>query len=148
MCSKLGGKSFTNKPEEEWLQPQNKAKQHSFMVVPSMCGKRLTLETLLAVPCFYFQKSTEMVAYPCFQTWPQCRAQSFFSPLIHWETLKGAHAVHGESWSFFTARKKLAPSCIAESLAFSRRLNRYFNRCTVHGIALYLEEGMRLSQAF
>ena len=69
MCSKLGGKSFTNKPEEEWLQPQNKAKQHSFMVVPSMCGKRLTLETLLAVPCF--------------QTWPQCRAQRFFSPLIH-----------------------------------------------------------------
>lgn len=65
MCSKLGGKSFTNKPEE-LLQPQNKAKQHSFMVVPSMCGKRLTLETLLAVTCFYFQESTEIAAYTCF----------------------------------------------------------------------------------
>lgn len=47
------GESFTNKPEE-LLQPQNKAKQHSFKVVPSTCGKRLTLETPLAVTCFYF----------------------------------------------------------------------------------------------
>lgn len=60
MCSKPGGKSFTKKPEE-LLQPQNKAKQHSSKVVPSMCGKRLTLDTLLAVTCFYFQNPQNLL---------------------------------------------------------------------------------------
>lgn len=54
------GESFTKKPEE-LLQPQNKAKQHSFKVVPSMCGKRLTLDTLLAVICFYFQNPQNLL---------------------------------------------------------------------------------------
>lgn len=60
MYSKTGGKSFKKKPEEV-LQPQNKAKQHSFKVVPSSCGKRLTLETP-----FLLSESTELVAYTCF----------------------------------------------------------------------------------
>lgn len=65
MCSKPGGKSFTKKPEE-LLQPQNKAKQHSFKVVPSMCGEEVDFRYTFGSHLFLLSESTELVAYTCF----------------------------------------------------------------------------------
>lgn len=63
MCSKHGGKSFTNKPEE-LLQPQNKAKQHSFKVVPSM-WEEVDFRNTFGSHLFLLSESTELVTYTC-----------------------------------------------------------------------------------
>lgn len=93
MYSKTGGKSFKKKPEE-LLQPQNKAKQHSFKVVPSTCGKRLTLETPLAVTVSPFRIHRTC----CIYMFLLCRLDLsvvliIFSPLAI-QKFKEVHPVH------------------------------------------------------
>lgn len=94
MYSKTGGNSFKKKPEE-LLQPQNKAK-HSFKVVPCTCGKRLTLETPLAVTVSPFRTHRICCIY-IYMFLLYRRDLSvvliIFSPLAI-QKFKGVHTVH------------------------------------------------------
>lgn len=94
MYSKTGGKSFKKKPEE-LLQPQNKAK-HSFKVVPSPCGKRLTLETPLAVTCFSSQNPQNLLHMFLLYRLDLSVVLISFSPLAI-QKFKGVHTVHWKS---------------------------------------------------
>lgn len=102
MYSKTGGKSFKKKPEE-LLQPQNKAK-HSFKVVPSTCGKRLTLETPLAVTCFSFQNPQNLVHMFLLYRLDLSVVLIIFSPLAIQSSREFIQFI--ENLDGFTARKK------------------------------------------